>query len=143
VVTVEDVDDAVKTFEGGAQTKLVVFQMSNELAPKIVNKLREHAPPVRHVNLGLLPTSKGAWRTAVQCLCPENGGWLHVHENFSVNEIGDKAASAIEAIHHEVQDIHGENWHARLEHVEKVKTYAPGVMHCVLDIHVFPGRDEP
>jgi tRNA wybutosine-synthesizing protein 2 len=27
---------------------------------------------------------------------------------------------------------------AELEHVEKVKTYAPGVMHCVLDIHLGP-----
>ena len=25
---------------------------------------------------------------------------------------------------------------AKLEHVEKVKSYAPGVMHCVLDIRI-------
>lgn len=137
-----EVAEVTDALEGSTNTKLVVVQMSNEVAPVLVEKLREHAPPVRHVNLGLLPTSRGAWRTAVQCLSPEEGGWLHVHENFAVKEINEKAAEATEEILRMARDLHGQNWRTQLEHIEKVKTYAPGVMHCVLDIRVSPCKSE-
>jgi tRNA wybutosine-synthesizing protein 2 len=117
--------------------KIVVFEMGNESAGGIIERARGRLPPVRHVNLGLLPTSNGAYATAVQCLDLELGGWLHVHENFEVKEIEIRAAAVVEEIGQLAVNLKGEGWRVNLEHVERVKTYAPGVMHCVLDIHVF------
>ena len=44
---------------------------------------REVAPAgvADRVNLGLIPTSEFAWETAIKCLKPLQGGWLHIHEN--------------------------------------------------------------
>jgi tRNA wybutosine-synthesizing protein 2 len=114
--------------------RLTVFEMGNEVAADVVEKGRDKLPPVRHVNLGLLPTSSGAYDVAVRCLDPERGGWLHVHENFAMKEIVGRAEEVRKKVHDLVMDIRGDTWHVDLEHVEKVKTYAPGVMHCVLDV---------
>ena len=37
----------------------------------------------QRVNLGLLPTARLSWATAVRALDPKSGGWLHVHENVT------------------------------------------------------------
>jgi tRNA G37 N-methylase Trm5 len=39
------------------------------------------------VSLGLLPSSEGGWRTAVQALRRDMGGWLHIHGNVPVHEV--------------------------------------------------------
>ena len=118
--------------------RLLIYEMSNEHASGIVEGARGRLPPVRHVNLGLLPTSRDSWQTAVRCLDPVVGGCLHIHENFAVREIPRRAADATRDILAIARVLKGQHWAAELEHVERVKTYAPGVMHCVLDIHVRP-----
>ncbi|KIW01798.1 uncharacterized protein PV09_06654 [Verruconis gallopava] len=118
--------------------RVTVFEMSNEIAASVVARNRGKLPPVRHVNLGLLPTSRGAYAGAVQCLDPELGGWLHVHENFATKEIALKSEDVRKRIQVLVRESRGSEWRVELEHVERVKTYAPGVMHCVLDICVIP-----
>lgn len=37
----------------------------------------------QRVNLGLLPTARLSWSTAVTALDTSTGGWLHVHENVT------------------------------------------------------------
>jgi tRNA wybutosine-synthesizing protein 2 len=121
-----------------SEEKIVVFQMSNDTAVQIVERNRNALPPVRHVNLGLLPSSRQGYEIAVRCIDIEMGGWLHVHENFGVKEIEERATDVVREISALAQYLKGRAWTVQLEHVEKVKTYAPGVMHCVLDIHVQP-----
>lgn len=123
-----------------------IFQMSNDTAPRIIECLRKSVLPIRHVNLGLLPVSRLSWPAAVSALDGEQGGWIHAHENVGVVEMKEKR----EEVHKEFQrliverGVAGSNnteWHKRkvqIEHVERVKMYAPGVVHAVFDVHI-PG----
>jgi tRNA wybutosine-synthesizing protein 2 len=135
---VVDTDDLPEDLDLGFEDILTVFEMSNATAADVVERNRSKLPPVRHVNLGLLPTSSGAYEVAVRCLEPNLGGWLHVHENFASRDIIEQAEEVRTQIQKLARDLRGNAWMAELEHVEKVKTYAPGVMHCVLDIHLGP-----
>lgn len=120
------------------KSTVTVFQMSNKIAGNIIKNNRRRLPPVRHINLGLLPSSSGACEVAVECLGPEVGGWIHIHENFATKEIANKSDEVKLKIRELVYKVRGEGWDTRLEHIERVKTYAPGVMHCVLDICLLP-----
>ena len=97
---------------------------NREVAPKNV---------ADRVLLGLLPTSRDAWSVAVDCLKAEKGGTCHVHE--CVDEGGfEKKGEEILAVMREMKP----NWNIRVEHVEKVKKYAPRVWHLVYDIVLRP-----
>ncbi|KAF2482898.1 S-adenosyl-L-methionine-dependent methyltransferase [Neohortaea acidophila] len=126
----EQVGEAVSA---GGEARLLVFNEGNENAGRRIGEMRARLPPVRHVNCGLLPTSRASWRTAVEVLDPELGGWVHVHENFAVAEIESRAEDVREAF----QGLCGGR-EVRIDHVNRLKSYAPGVMHCVIDLHVSP-----
>ena len=116
------------------QAAFYLFQMDNAHAVEVVEKLRHSLPPIRHVNCGLLPTSKGSWKTALDVLDPERGGWLHVHENSKESDIGIMSNAVVDSL--KSLDTSGKR--ISLDHVERVKSYAPGIIHCVLDIYVAP-----
>lgn len=131
----------------------LIFQESNDFASERIERLRHVLPPIRHVNCGLLPTSRGSWGTAVAVLDQQRGGWIHLHENIAVKEIDERAQEIVGEIRgicdrlargdgpmtDKIEgDGSGEKGGVKLEHVERVKTYAPGVMHCVLDIRISP-----
>ncbi|XP_047307750.1 tRNA wybutosine-synthesizing protein 2/3/4 [Impatiens glandulifera] len=84
------------------------------------------------VSLGLLPTSEGSWITAVRALRSQ-GGILHVHgtvkdvEEVSWTEHVKKSISEIAA-------SEGYDWDVSVQHVERVKWYAPHIRHLVVDI---------
>lgn len=121
--------------------RALAFRDSNVRAADVVQSLRARIPPVRHVNCGLLPTSQGSWETAVRVLDPQLGGWLHLHENFATSEIEAKAAGVRDEIQRLANvRVTAETKRAEvvLEHVQRVKTYAPGVWHCVVDLFVPP-----
>lgn len=127
--------------EAGLQegTRLVLFCEDNRRACGRLKELRG-VPPVRHVNCGLLPSSKGSWETAVEVLDKGLGGWIHVHENFGVKEIEDKAGmvrSEIEVLVR-ASGAWPKNTVVKIDEIFRVKSYAPGVMHCVVDIHIDP-----
>lgn len=143
----QDVKELKPTFTHlkDPKSKFLVFQMSNEGAGSVVQRISGALPPVRHVNCGLLPSSRGSWATAVRVLGEEMGGWIHVHENLAIKEIEAKAEEIAEEIQRLLDELpdaeaggRGRKSIALLEHVERVKTFAPGVMHCVLDVHVMP-----
>lgn len=147
IFTQEDVKEFKPTFTQlkDPKTKLLVFQMSNEAAASILQRISGAIPPVRHVNCGLLPSSKGSWATATRVLDREIGGWIHIHENLAIKEIearseeiADEMQILLDALPEAHAEEKGKKSIAILEHVERVKTFAPGVMHCVLDIHVMP-----
>ncbi|GAB7362654.1 hypothetical protein MBLNU230_g2963t1 [Neophaeotheca triangularis] len=131
---------AVEEDEEGA--RLLVFWESNERALDRVEAARDVLPPVRHVNCGLLPTSRGSWGTAIRALDPGLGGWVHVHENFAVVEIEERVDWVRGVFQEILKEANGEVGGRRVEveFVHRVKSYAPGVMHCVVDLHV-PGLD--
>jgi tRNA wybutosine-synthesizing protein 2 len=120
-----------------SKARLLISSESNEHATTRVQRFRAQLPPIRHVNCGLLPTSRGSWQIALDVLDPQQGGWIHVHENFAVEEIGERAEEVREALEQMVHN-HEQKQNVRLEYIHRLKSYAPGVMHCVLDICVAP-----
>jgi tRNA wybutosine-synthesizing protein 2 len=121
-------------------TDFLVFQMSNESAGVDYASLPLSKLPVRHVNLGLLPSSKLSWSVAVTMLDKQRGGWIHVHENVGVQDVEAKQNE----VEKHFQDLVGtigavQGKSVHVEHVERVKMYAPSVVHCVFDVHVEGG----
>ena len=128
------------------ELRCVVFHGNNKHAVKVMKTVQsllrqadsEHSLSIQHVNLGLLPTSRDGWSAAVECLDKRLGGWLHVHENTDVHQIKDKGAE-IAMLIERLKTCHlGERFIVRCAHIEEVKSYAPGVMHCVFDVEISP-----
>ncbi|KAF1846770.1 uncharacterized protein K460DRAFT_129921 [Cucurbitaria berberidis CBS 394.84] len=125
-----------------------IFQMSNEFAGGLIQHLTTPEPPlvlpIRHVNLGLLPSSTRSWRTAMRVLDIECGGWIHAHENVGVQDIESRSRELEDTFQGLLEERGGKRLEkdggkcVKLEHVERVKMYAPGVVHCVFDVYV-PG----
>lgn len=127
---------------GGREERLMVFQESNEKAAERIEQMRETIPPVRHVNCGFLPSSEWSWEVAVRVLDPAEGGWVHAHENIGVKNIERRKREIVEMFTELTDKYCGRYYsHRRVycEHVERVKGYAPGVIHYVLDIAIGPG----
>jgi tRNA wybutosine-synthesizing protein 2 len=130
-------------FEAGPSIqnkKLVVFQMDNSTASGFMTQLRASIAPVKHVNCGLLPTSKGSWKTAIEVLDPVEEGWIHLHENFRLEDIPKRSKEVVAEIQSLLNQTPSSNLvkarEAKLEHVQRVKSYAPGIIHCVVDIFI-------
>lgn len=152
----QDDDDENRT-EEGKEERLIVYRESNQHATARVAAMRTRIPPVRHVNCGFLPSSKESWETAVQVLDPIQGGWIHAHENIAIRafeqrrmDIVQDFRDLVERHHHrgrEDEEDEQQQWQVECVHFEKVKTYAPGVVHCVLDISIsrlpHPPTDTP
>ncbi|KAL4975343.1 S-adenosyl-L-methionine-dependent methyltransferase [Aspergillus desertorum] len=127
--------------------RVVIFHGDNGFAAGIMCQIRaamEGRPgwaSIRHVNLGLLPSSRDAWDGACTILDRDKGGWLHVHENVDVQQIETKRGEMTATMESLWADSASRNAdmepRAECQHVEQVKTYAPGVMHCVFDLHLF------
>ncbi|KAK0259853.1 S-adenosylmethionine-dependent methyltransferase [Friedmanniomyces endolithicus] len=128
----------------GEDARLILFNEDNTRAGSRIEQMRACGalPPVRHVNCGLLPTSAGSWK--VDVLDEGYDGWLHVHENFAVVEIAQKADEVRGKIQRLADETtarkHGPETAGRrlvkVDFVNRLKSYAPGVMHCVLDISI-------
>ena len=120
--------------------RLTVFAESNEHASERLRRLRSFILPVRHVNCGFLPSSQQSWETAVRALDPADGGWVHAHENIAKNDIEDRKLEVVQIFERLVMQVYGPD-HGRkveCEHLERVKSYSPHVIHCVLDIAIIP-----
>ena len=124
---------------------LFVFKENNENAAGSIAALRDSIPPVRHVNCGLLPSSKSSWEIAVQALDP-TGGWIHAHENIAKADIDTRKEEIVAIFARLLNKYYGQRpqsqQEVKCEHVEHVKSYAPGIVHCVLDISILrPGQE--
>jgi tRNA wybutosine-synthesizing protein 2 len=88
---------------------------------------------VSHINAGLLPTSEASWKMSLDVL--KGNGWLHLHENVGVSDVEKRKVEIEEKFQGwliEKEDVRQLN----VEHVEFVKTFAPGVWHCVFDLYI-------
>lgn len=133
------------------EVRMVVFHGDNRWAKGVMKRLRvltEEAVRlggtgswlnIRHVNLGLLPTSRLSWEAAIDILDEQRAGWIHVHENVDVRQLEQKKDFVVQQF-----QTHLNKAYPRIErkasclHIEQVKTYAPGVMHCVFDMRIEP-----
>ena len=119
--------------------RLFIFQENNVNAARSIAALRDSIFPVRHVNCGLLPSSKSSWEIAVQALDPM-GGWIHAHENIAKADIDTRKEEVVAIFAQLVNKYYGQSHRSqqevKCEHVEHVKSYAPGIVHCVLDISI-------
>ncbi|KAL8650159.1 MAG: hypothetical protein Q9210_003984 [Variospora velana] len=136
--SLESLDQA--SIENGKE-RFLVFHESNTNAVNRVNALRERIAPVRHVNCGYLPTSCASWNIAIQVLDPMEGGWIHAHENVAAKDIQQRKSEVVNIVRglsyqHRVQSA--PSFIVECQHIEKVKSYAPGVIHCVFDIAILP-----
>lgn len=190
--------------KGIKKAKLLIFNESNIYAPERLQQYLfppppplpqpHHHPPqiiIRHINLGLLPSSRESLSLAAQILSlqqqqqqqitstlqPENQkdkpsqkrgytSWIHMHENFLLEEILAKANERREELEekmiwiyqniiwkerNEMNEMEGGEKKQRekekekekrtrvrvkIEGINRLKSYAPGVMHCVVDFGV-------
>ncbi|KAF3796766.1 tRNA wybutosine-synthesizing protein 2/3/4 [Nymphaea thermarum] len=84
------------------------------------------------VCLGLLPTSEDSWPTAVRALKPQ-GGVLHVHGNVKDSEEDSWSLYVVQSLQ-EIAKSEGRQWQVQLEHLQRVKWYAPHIRHLVADV---------
>ncbi|VUC35159.1 unnamed protein product [Clonostachys rosea] len=120
---------------GGEQ--IVVFLEDNQKALERIRSLQGSgsAGEIRHVNCGFLPTSKPTWKPAWDMTGQSSETWFHFHENVGVDDIKERQSS-IENLCKTWAASEGSVRSADADHVELVKTFAPGVWHCVFDVHV-------
>ncbi|KAK6283553.1 hypothetical protein POUND7_002505 [Theobroma cacao] len=84
------------------------------------------------VCLGLLPSSEASWLIAVRALRSE-GGILHVHGNVKDTNEESWTKHVSKSIS-EIARSEGHCWEVIVEHVERVKWYAPHIRHLVADV---------
>ncbi|KAL8692591.1 MAG: hypothetical protein Q9218_002407 [Villophora microphyllina] len=121
--------------------QILIFHESNKFAARTLSRLRGTIPPVRHVNCGYLPSSSDSWQIAVLVLDKDQGGWIHAHENVQIKDIETRRCEIIEIFEKLVEpyrkaDEIFSRFAVGCYHVERVKTYAPGIIHCVFDVSV-------
>ena len=126
--------------------RVVVFHEDNAHAARRVAGMRGAAaaaggtiPSVRHVNCGFLPSSEPSWGIAVRVLDPVLGGWVHAHENIGVGDVERRRGEVVRVFEGIVREVRaGAGARVECRHLQRVKSYAPGVMHCVLDMYIGP-----
>lgn len=118
----------------GGEEKIVVFLEDNQRAVERWKTVEgTNFGRVSHVNGGLLPTSQESWKTSLAMLGAN--GWLHLHENVGVNDVEPRKGE-IEDMFREWLKERQDMRQVKVEHVEFVKTFAPGVWHCVFDVYI-------
>ncbi|KAM7389230.1 hypothetical protein PAMP_023220 [Pampus punctatissimus] len=115
------------------------------------------------VNLGLIPSSEDSWPIACRLLKKTTGGILHIHQNVTSPLSNTAAIPAISDATQRVsgkkadrevwqawaddtakritsllKDITGASWITNIQHIERVKSYAPHIHHVVLDLECRP-----
>ncbi|KAI4219219.1 MAG: hypothetical protein L6R36_008480 [Xanthoria steineri] len=143
-------DTLSKTDESGSESaneRFLIFNESNRNAAKRVHDLRSKMAPVRHVNCGYLPSSSNSWDVAVQVLDPLQGGWIHAHENVGPQDMEQRRNQVVEIFRDLVcqcpkADSEAHRFYVECQYVERVKTYAPGVIHVVFDIAILPNTSQ-
>jgi tRNA wybutosine-synthesizing protein 2 len=145
----EGVDQLIRSLRDGDAdgrpdqvVRCVAVLGDNKWASELLKEVRAQLDlNIRHANLGLLPTSKASWRDAAVLLAGMSGsgegGWLHIHENVNVVNIEGMTGQIVHTIRSWTEDYSGRGrFEVSCVHVERVKTYAPGVMHCVFDVQI-------
>jgi tRNA wybutosine-synthesizing protein 2 len=135
-------ENIVRCLQSHRRSKCIVLWGDNDSAARTLLEIQRSPEKdlpklsLRHVNLGLLPTAKDSWGNAVRILDAKYGGWVHVHENVDTREIEIKRQGLAAEFNKLALTTREGTWQVSCCHVEQVKTYAPGIMHCVFDIEI-------
>jgi hypothetical protein len=106
---------------------------------KLLSKYKHLINAVDRVSMGLLPSSEGGWKTAIEALRLERGGWQHVHGNvptFERKQLSLWLCSRLVQYCRDIPDKH--RWTAICHQVIQVKSFAPRIDHVVADVFVGP-----
>jgi tRNA wybutosine-synthesizing protein 2 len=125
----------IEVLKQGAQ--IIVFQEDNLHAEARVRQMWASGVTldIMHINCGLLPSSKDIW-TAALTITNGHDAWLHLHENVAVEDIEHRRREIFNSLQSDLSTSIGNmDRGLDIEHVEKVKTFAPGVWHCVFDVY--------
>ena len=85
------------------------------------------------VHLGILPSSENTWPLAIDCL-KQIGGRIHIHMNVKEKEIQSFVDYCLKQLKRFAAQRNF--FKIQLEHLEKVKWYAPHVRHIVMDVSI-------
>ncbi|KAH0362476.1 hypothetical protein KCU65_g7982, partial [Aureobasidium melanogenum] len=139
-----------KTVKVSSKTRVMAFVEDGEQASSRILGLRNSLPPVRHVNCGLVPRCRNLHAVAAAVLDPKLGGWIHIHETYRVEEVvcgANKTRAELEAIVETLDrergyltDVKGIPRRPVVQHIQRIGTEVPGVLHCIVDIHIPPIR---
>ncbi|KAG5519418.1 hypothetical protein PMAC_002045 [Pneumocystis sp. 'macacae'] len=110
---------------------LIVFENTNTLANK---QLAGKTKNIRHINLGLLPSSEDSWPVATKILDPKMGGWIHVHAAVCDKEIYNWTNKSKDKF----TELFENQWEITIEHIEKIKRFSPKLLHIVVDLSCVP-----
>ena len=96
-------------------------------------------PYITHINMGLLPNAHLAFSTAIEIslYSAAPAVYLHIHENVAVDGFDSwisTTTSVLQSLVDGSSDIPTAN--VTFKHLEKIKTYAPGVWHICGDFVV-------
>ena len=125
--------NSIQALQNGAKLnnvseRLTILEGDNLSTMKRVYSLADR------VHLGILPSSEKAWQSAINCL-KSSGGMLHIHMNVEEEKIEGFVKYCTDRIAKLAKQL-GREGIASVEHVEKVKWYAPRIRHIVIDISV-------
>jgi len=122
--------------------------VSNMLPPDLAQKPSRNASLsgiANRVCCGLLPSSAEGWPLAAHVLNKTCGGIIHVHENIHEDLLQNWAhvqlCNAFELLFQALADSEtgaASRMSVKCVHLEKVKSYAPRVVHVVADLQCVP-----
>ena len=112
---------------------ITVMLEDNRMAGDRVRSL-DGLGPICHINCGLLPTSEPSWEMALGIL--SGSGWLHLHDNVGVKDIITRKEGVEEILRRRLKEQKDDR-ELRVEHMETVKSFAPGVFHMVFDVYIY------
>lgn len=120
------------TLEIGDEDITVMLEDNRKARDRI--RLLDGLGRICHINCGLLPTSEPSWEMALGILSGD--GWLHLHDNVGVQDIITRKEEVEETLRKGLRR-ENDNRELRVEHMETVKSFAPGVFHMVFDVYVY------
>ena len=136
---------SVSRYRGDKEQYCHIYNENNEMSDQRLQEFRNQSTSgellkIRHINLGLLPSSQQGWPVALRLLGSHNN-WdvcslstLHIHENVSIEEIND--GSFVKQTITKLEILGATRYQFNSTHLEKIKPFAPDGWHICLDVDV-------
>ena len=123
--------NSIKALKDGAKknevmNKLTILEGDNQESMLSLKNIADR------VHLGILPSSETTWKPALECL-KKQGGTIHIHMNVKEEEIEAFSVYCVKELEALSKSIN-RKWSIKVNHIEKVKWYAPRIRHIVLDV---------